>query len=174
MATKTQHAYKTGDCVTLLSGRVVHITKLRKTPGADVNFAPMRNQPWYEGTDDLNSIHTFPQSSITRVAKKSYPEDVLNRVRRVHAEKAAQLGQEGISLVWSANGGDKVLRKAGQDVAEKLIGEVSSGVSTEVLYCLLEFATDDRSVGLKLLPVGVRLPLRRFLKKVRANQAALG
>jgi hypothetical protein len=81
--------------------------------------------------------------------------------------------QEGILVIWPINADDEVFQKAGREVAEKLIEEAPGGVSTEVLYSLLEFATDERSADLGLLPVGVRLPLQRFLKKVRANQAAL-
>ena len=182
MATKIQHAYKVGDRVILVSGRAVLITKLRKTPGADVSFAPIRNQPWYEGTDVHKTVHTFPQTSVTQVFEEGYPKDVPNRVRRLHAEKAARQEaervaksdtQEGILVIWPINADDEVFQKAGREVAEKLIEEAPGGVSTEVLYSLLEFATDERSADLGLLPVGVRLPLQRFLKKIRSNQAAL-
>lgn len=184
MATKIKHAYKVGDRVVLLSGRAVLITKLRKTPGADVQFAPMRNQPWYEGTDAHKTLHTFPQTSVAQLFEDGFPKDVPERTPRVLAAKAARKQQkpqdpldvvmkQGILLVWPVNEDDEAFRRAGQEVAAKLIEEAPGGVSTEVLYRLLEFAVDPRSNDLGLLPAGVLLPLQRFLKKVRANQAAL-
>lgn len=184
MATKIQHAYSVGDRVTLLSGRVVLINKLRKTPGPEVRFAPIRNQPWYEGTAANNEVFIFPQTAVTQKFEDGYPKDVPERTPRVLAAKAARKRQkstdpldesmkEGFILVWPISENDEACRLAGRELATKLIDEAPSGVSTEVLYSLLEFAVDERSADLGLLPPGVRLPLQRFLKKVRANQAAL-
>lgn len=180
MPSKIKHAYAVGDRVILVSGRAVLITKLRKTPGADVVFGPIRNQPWYEGTDVLKNVQTFPQTSVVQKFEEGYPKDVPTRVRRVHAEKAAkswaqhtldQDTQEGLLLIWPFNADDEAFQRAGQEVAKKLLNDAPGVVATEVFYSLLEFAVDCGEF--KLLPDSVKPGLKRYLKKVRDNQAGL-
>ena len=177
MATKIQHAYSLGDRVTLLSGRVVLINKLRKTPGPEVRFAPIRNQPWYEGSAANGEVFTFPQTAVTQKFEEGYPKDVPERTPRVLAAKAAlkrQKAKESFLIAWPlVDDTEEEFRASGEHITSILLNHAPSSVSMEVLLGLLEFATAADSKNLGLLPVEVQVPLRRYLKKVRANQAAL-
>lgn len=177
MATKIKHAYAVDDRVTLISGRVVLITKLRKTPGADVVFAPIRNQPWYEGNDADGVTHTFPQTSVVQRVEDDYPKVVPNRTPRVLAARAARKrlrAKESFLIEWPLiDDTEDEFRAAGERITGILLNQAPSGVSTEVFHGLLEFATSPDSKDLGLLPLELQVSLRRFLKKVRANQAAL-
>lgn len=172
-----QHAYNVGDRVVLTSGRSVLITRCRKTPGADVNFAPIRNQPWYDGRDAGGNKHTFPQTSIVQVFAEGYPKDVPGRVRRVLAEKAARkrnvvLGS--LTITWAHEedeNSERNYRHQGEVITQQLLNDAPAGVSNEVFNGLLEFAVNCGEFP--LLPDEVKPAIRRYLKKVRANQAAL-
>lgn len=177
MATKIQHAYSVGDRVTLLSGRVVLINKLRKTPGPEVRFAPIRNQPWYEGTAANNEVFTFPQTAVVQKFEDGYPKDVPERTPRVLSAKAAlkrQKVKESFLIDWPLiDDTEEEFRASGKHITGILLNHAPSSVSMEVLLGLLEFAVAADSKNLGLLPAEVQVPLRRYLKKVRANQAAL-
>ncbi len=173
MLTRLQHTFAVGDYVVLLSGRAVRITKLRSTPGVDVNFEPVRSQPWYEGRDARKVTHIFPQSSIVQKYEDGYPKDVPNRprrrrtvVRRVDDEKITY------TLVWPNNGdsdSEELYRREGKNLAEALLHDAPAGITTEVFYSLLEFSLESPDLG--VLPNNLLGPLKKFMQQLRAGQA---
>ncbi|RTL07657.1 hypothetical protein EKK58_00400 [Candidatus Dependentiae bacterium] len=180
MPVKIQHAYAIGDRVTLVSGRTVYITKLRKTPGADVQFAPIRNQPWYEGFDSSGTTHQFPQTSVTHKFSEGYPLEIKPRVPRVLKAQARRRAtkierRESITIEWpveeETTGSEERYEQAADRIYNAIVNDMPSGIADKLFYKLLEFAVDFDEIT--LVPDECRPQIRRFLKRVRTNQAAL-